>query len=850
MAIIFAFYFVFVNAPNIENNVLKQVKTYANYLSTASEYSVLTGNFDIISEQLELICDHPAINKINIYDEKLNQLASEESYSKIEKNFLFSFFYNTLHKEHVTIESSIDIDSIEIYDFDDANASKNQSIGTIEFKLNDEYVFYKKYLSASYGFYITLCIYLFALYSVLRFSRKVSDGIGNIDQTLNDIGSGNLYSRVDQKLVSKFGNIGEGIEKMASAINVSESHLRSEIDRATSKLHSYNQEIIQNNKKLQKAREQADKANTAKTNFLSNISHEIRTPVNGIIGFTELLLASNIKSDYKQYIRNIDDASSQLLHLINDLLDFSRLESGNVKLNISTVDIYDLAAKIHAFYSVNSKNKEGVEIYLNIHPETPQYIFSDDHKLEQVVTNLFSNAIKFTDNGFVRMDISSANIDNNSCDIIIQISDSGIGVDSKHYKTIFNKFEQADMTNSRRYGGSGLGLSIANLLAEKLNGNITVNSEVNKGSTFTFSFSTQFEKKDRAQYYQHIKLGYYDEDSDHKQSLINLLNQTGCTIHGIDLNKLPENHLDILIYAFTEKETAYDFLHSAIFGNLQDKEKVAFFSFYDQNIFSQFESKGFKHISLRTFRLKSLTNLISKPEQTDLKNIPRAENMISAMIIDDNIINVSLLEKYLQKIGVNTISTSCAVNALETLEDLTPDIILTDLHMPKISGTDLAIKVRQIHRRFLKTPIIAITADGSVSSYKKAINSGIQEVLLKPVSFDIIMQKMNKYTNINFIEAKQTTNYKMDDNDIEKMLLSQLPNFLSDINHHFKDNDLASLYQSVHKLVGGLEYCHEHKPLLEIAKFTYDAIQKESTSTKNIEIEVSKLIDKIKETIV
>ncbi len=843
ISLIFAIYFVFIQAPNTEKNILKQINAYADYLSKASEYSVLTGNFDIISAQIKLICNNPAINTINIYNAKNIKLSTEKSIHQVDGNTLFNFLYAFLQKEQAILSKDINIEPIEVFDYSEDQQANTQNLGRLEFEINNEYLFFKKYISASYGFYITFIIYLFALYSSLRFSRKVVDGIENIDQTLYDIESGNLHARVNKALVDKFGGIGEGIEKMAGAINVSESNLREKIDKATHKLHTYNQEIVQSNKKLIVAREQADKANAAKTNFLANISHEIRTPVNGIIGFTELLLSADIKQEHKLCIQNIDDASNKLIRLINDLLDFSKLESGHINIDISRVDIYELAAKLHSFYSVNSKNKD-VDIYFDIDSNTPRYIFTDEHKLEQIITNLFSNAIKFTEAGYVKIEISSNIINKNNCGIKINVSDSGIGIATENQKDIFKMFEQADMTTSRKYGGSGLGLSIASLLAKHLNGSINVKSEPNVGSTFTLSLLTQYESSKLNTNLNGLEINYYDEDSAHHQNLSNLLIQLGCNVNKLSFAEAQRFDGKTLICGFTHETSANNFIQSFNQAENMYENCISFFSFYSQETYRKFRECGFQHNSLRTYRLNSLINILEdKPVHDQSKNYT-AENHVTALIVDDNKINVMLLEKYLQKLGVHTIAAFCGSEALNILEEIKPNIILTDLHMPHISGIELAIKIRSQYPDLVDTPIIAITADSACSNHKKAVSNGIQEVLLKPVSFEIIMEKLVKYTNIGFIEEK-SANGNMKDIDIQTMLMKQLPIFKHEIHTFAQNNELNKLYQSIHRLVGGLEYCPKQRSLLDKAKTAYLALEKEKHNVSNIQEDITQLLNEI-----
>lgn len=835
MTLISCLYFIFIQAPNTAKSVLQEVTIQTEYLAKISKIAIQTNQPEIIEPQLKLIANNPAINSLTVYDNKNIPISTYSLANTTERNRLLELLYTFFNIKNQALLKTITSDAITLQE-----KASIKKIGMINIEINNQYLFQKKYQSAIYGVFITLLLYLFALYSSLRFNRKIVDGIENIDLTLIDIGSGNLSARTNKNLVRKFGNIGYGIERMAKSINISESQLREKIDEATDKMHAYNKEITLSNHKLLKAREQADKANAAKTNFLANISHEIRTPVNGIIGFTELLLSANMEAEHKLCVQNIDDASNKLTRLIDNLLDFSKLESGHIETAISKIDIYDLAAKLHAFYSVNSKNKD-VEIYLNIDPQTPRYIFTDEYKLEQIITNLLSNAIKFTTHGYVKIDINSIISSNNHCELYIGITDSGIGIAEENQQDIFHKFEQADMTTSRQYGGSGLGLSIASLLAKSINGEITVNSLIDKGSTFILNLATQYENVEFDADLIDIEVNYYDEDEYHYQHLSKLLIMLGCKVNKLEYDDIKHQHKENLLCGFKHESSANNFINH--YENNNDKS-IAFFSFYNADIYKQFHSKGFQHNSLRTYRLNSLINILEpKDAIKDEKNLV-AEEHITAMIIDDNKINVMLMERYLQKLGVHTISAFSGSEAITLLEKVKPTIILTDLHMPQISGIDLAFKIRNQYKNLSDIPIIAVTADGASSNHEKAISSGIQEVLLKPVSLEIIMQKLVQYTKIKFVENNKNDN-NMQDQDIQAMLIKQLPLFKDEITIYTEKNDLKNLYQTLHKLVGGLEYCPTHKTLLKKAKRAYDAVINEQNNIQNIKDEINNLLHQI-----
>ena len=318
-----------------------------------------------------------------------------------------------------------------------------------------------------------------------RLMRDVTGPIRNMVNTVDRIRRGQLDSRVEGFMLGELDMLKNGINSMAMSLAAYHEEMQHNVDQATSDLRETLEQMEIQNVELDLAKKRAQEAARIKSEFLANMSHELRTPLNGVIGFTRLTLKTDLNATQRDHLTTIERSANNLLAIINDVLDFSKLEAGKLILESIPFLLRTSLDEVVTLLA-HSAHDKGLELTLNIKNNVPDNVIGDPLRLQQIVTNLVGNAIKFTEHGNIDVLVEQRAISNSRVQIEIQIHDTGIGIPERDQSRLFQAFRQADASISRRHGGTGLGLVITQRLVKEMGGDISFHSQPNRGSTFWF----------------------------------------------------------------------------------------------------------------------------------------------------------------------------------------------------------------------------------------------------------------------------------------------------------------------------------------------------------------------------
>jgi signal transduction histidine kinase/ActR/RegA family two-component response regulator len=481
---------------------------------------------------------------------------------------------------------------------------------------------------------VLVCAVLVVLASGLLLSVQIMRPLQRLKSAAELVAQGDLNRLVELSSYDETGALTLSFNQMVRALRNATEFRALQYEQVASFNEALTGEIArreETERALADARDQADAANVAKSAFLANMSHEIRTPMNAVLGFTDLLKENLSDAKHQFYLGAISSSGKALLQIINDILDISKIEAGRLEIQLAPVHLHTLFIEVQDLMYIKAQEK-GLEFVSTVDPTLPDWLLLDDVRLRQIILNLLSNAVKFSAEGTVRIDVKAIykGSDRSSVDVAVEVSDNGIGIPADQCEAIFEPFRQQEGQQTKRYGGTGLGLTICKRLAQMMNGTLTVESTLGAGSTFRL-----------------------------------VLREVAVSV------AVPEEDLGV-----------------------------------------------FQHV-----------NIAFAPA--------------TVLVVDDVMYNRRLLTEFLASTELRLLEASDGAEALETIERERPALVLMDIKMDGMSGSEAVRSLRaSTNADIAATPVIAVTASVMATDLERVRASGFNAVLHKPVSKPQLLREM------------------------------------------------------------------------------------------------------------
>ncbi len=520
------------------------------------------------------------------------------------------------------------------------------------------------------------------------------------------------------------------------------------------------------NEELRIAKEAAEEAARAKSEFLANMSHEIRTPMNAIMGFTSLSLKTRLSGKQREYLETIQASSESLLGIINGILDFSKIEAGKLELERLNFQLLDVLDKISNMFC-NKVAESGVEIVLDVEAETPCSLVGDPLRLEQILINLISNALKFTAEGEVVLTVSTLEKSDDWARIQFAVRDTGIGIASEKIPLLFESFSQADGSITREYGGTGLGLTISKHLAEMMNGSICVESQLGEGSIFTVEALFERQPGNCEPIYRPpvdlrgMKVLVIDDNGSARDCLSNLLysfsfepQAVSSAVDGLELLNTGQP-FDLVIVDWRMPEIdGLEFVRMArrnsVFGRIPI---IMMTAFGQEGVMTQATLAGVNDFMIKPVKQSLLFDSIMEIFGKDL-NRPKLQNRTylrgptmsgeRILLVEDNLTNQRVAMELLQSGGLNVDVAQNGREAIASVKKNAYHAVLMDIQMPDMDGFRATAKIREDEANG-GLPIIAMTAHAMKGDRERCIEAGMDDYLTKPIDPERLFETLSKH---------------------------------------------------------------------------------------------------------
>jgi two-component system, NarL family, sensor histidine kinase BarA len=697
--------------------------------------------------------------------------------------------------------------------------------------------------------------------------RRITGPIGQINQAISRISEGQLDVRLPPQGSRELNALAEGINTMAQTLQSAQGELQQNIDQATEDLRQTLETIEIQNIELDLARKTAQEASRIKSEFLANMSHELRTPLNGILGFSNLLQRTELSSRQQEYLGTIEKSADNLLAIINEILDFSKIEAGKLILDNLPFNLRDLIQDTLTMLAPAAHQKE-LELVSIIYRDTPLGLSGDPLRLKQILANLVSNAIKFTNEGSVSVRVMLEQEDETYALLRISVTDTGIGLSPAQQKSLFQAFSQADNSLSRQSGGTGLGLVISKRLVEQMQGEIGLHSQLGEGSEFWLTLrlakSSQALDDLPAKPLAGKRAALIEPQILSRQALLHSLEDLGLSVTLFEtpqeLHVALESNpplIDLALLSLRQPAVESDEILDMV-GNWVEREHCKTLLFTDTTEHypaldhlprSECQVLSKPVCTRKLFRAASHMLLRTGNGQTTARRDTRLRTqLVRVLCVDDNLANLKLVETLLNDMGAEVLTATSGDEALDIVDHELVDLIFMDVQMPGMDGrqTTAELRAREQAAGVNAVPIVALTAHVLAGERRQLLACGMNDYMGKPINPEQLRHCVRKHTGVTLNPLPEPILHEDDlavplpkpeppaqdspepsglsvldqeeglrlaagkrqlADDMLRMLINSLPEEKRRIERASTSGDREALLEAVHKLHGATRYC-------------------------------------------
>ncbi|WP_430459603.1 response regulator [Thalassolituus sp. LLYu03] len=855
ISLILGSFFMTQHSRNLDDLLDQRALAMAKQLAPTCEYGVMTGNSGILQNIANGMLEERDVRAVSIYNQDVEILAHAGPKMLTQRIGSAELMDNQLQllrtDSSVRVRAPVFQQNLTITDqlSDQFYAEENRQIkllGWAELELSTANTQLARYQHIATSSAIILLTLLICTLIALRVSRQISDPLNDILSAIGDLEDGKLDSRVHFSGGGEFQQLASGINAMASALQRASSEQQQNIEQSHRDLQETLDELEVRNRELAIGRKQALEASRMKSEFLANVSHEIRTPLNGIIGFSDLLARTRVDERQTDYLGTIRRSSTDLLKIIDAILDLSKIDAGKLIIEHAPFNLRDVIDDVLTMLAPAAYDK-GLELSHIIYSEVPLQLKGDPLRLKQVLTNLINNAIKFTERGSVTLRVSLISAENQRASIKFDVQDSGLGMNEEQINRIFNAFTQADASTSRKFGGTGLGLIISRALVEAMHGEIRATSHEGRGSTFTFHIQVDVDEAmtglaplsgyrvllldpvllNRMNISALLSNWQVDhQDFETRNQLLDHLNsglRPDCVIVSVNRQQISDPANQAFIQRINQ--------HGIPLIALTDSARHEHLETLKQQGASESLSQPFSHRKLhQTLRLL-LTGendeafaALSAPQHGGSVRTPLV------LAVDDNDANLKLVVTLLQELNVEVIAAHSGREAIDVFSQQTPDMVLMDIQMPGMNGLEATQAIRALPGAET-LPVIALTAHAMADEKEALLKAGMNDYQTKPISEEQLAACIERWTGFrpqagvrtpppsesqptscewvfDASSALRHASGKLDlATDMFNMLLESLHKDMQAVIDAWEEEDLDRLLETVHRIHGATRYC-------------------------------------------